>query len=70
MSAKMGSTITGLRNFGYCLMTDEAAETYANEVKQFAEAMSIEVNPKTSSETVYTDNALSETADGSNGAEV
>lgn len=70
MSAKMGSTITGLENFGYCLMTDEELETYESSVSQFAESMSIKVEPNISEDAVYTDNAESETAGGSNGAAV
>ncbi len=67
--AKMGSTVTGLRGFVYAVMTDEAAETYG-PVKQFAESMSDKVSPSVSSEKVFTDNALSETADGVNNASI
>lgn len=67
--AKMGSTVTGLRGFVYAVMTDEAAETYG-PVKQFAESMSVKVSPSVSSEKLFTDNALSETADGVNNASI
>lgn len=69
MSAKIGSTVTGLKGFVYSVMTDEAAETYG-PVKQFAESMSVKISPAVSSEKVFTDNAISETADGVNNAAV
>ena len=67
--AKMGSTVTGLRGFVYAVMTNEENETYG-PVKQFAESMSVKVTPTVSSEKVFTDNALSETADGVNNAAI
>lgn len=61
--AKMGSSVTGLRNFVYAPMIDEETETYG-PVKQFAESMKLKVTPNTSDEKVHTDNGLSETAGG------
>lgn len=66
--SKIGSAYTGLEHFVYAIM-DENNETYG-DVKDFGEAMSLKVTPNTSDEKVYTNNGESETASGTNGANV
>lgn len=53
--AGANTTIAGLKDIYYALMTDSAAETYGKPVK-IGHAISVSINPNTATKTIYGDN--------------